>query len=283
MNAQAVSEVFSARRFGRLLLRDLAYGYRGLLIAMAAVAGGVIVVSAIGALAMSAGGAAEGTVRGDGYFGFFQNLLFLGGFIATSLAFREVWQNGSGIAYLTLPGSVFEKFVAKLLVTSVGFAVGTLIFMTATAAASEALDRLVFGVGHGFFNPFTTAVLQAVARYLVVQSFFLLGSIWFRKLAFVRTVLWIVLFGAALAIVSAIALRIGLSGHLGSAGGRVGGMRLGGWAFNLNGLGLQDLFTPGSRGYSGAMAFKVAAEALFIALAPASWVAAYFRLGEAEV
>jgi len=276
MNAQAVSEVFSVRRFGRLLLRDLAYGYRGLLIAMAAVAGGIIVFSAIGALAMSAGGAMEGTVRGDGYFGFFQNLLFLGGFIATSLAFREVWQNGSGIAYLTLPGSVFEKFVVKLLATSVGFAVGTIVFMTATAAASEALDRLVFGVGHGFFDPFTPAVLQAVARYLVLQSFFLLGSIWFRKLAFVRTVLWIVLFGAALAIVSAIALRIGLSSHMRS-------LRLGGWSFNLNGMGLQDLFTPGSRGYSGAMAFKVAAEALFIALAPASWVAAYFRLGEAEV
>ena len=282
MNAFTVSNIFSGRRLGRLLLRELAYGYRGLLIAMAAVAGGVVVVSAVGALGMSAGGAAAGTVRGDGYFGFFRDLLFLGGFIATSLAFREVWQNGSGIAYLTLPGSVFEKFVVKLLTTSVGFAAGTIIFMSATAAASEGLDRLVFGVGHGFFDPFTPAVLQAVARYLVLQSFFLLGSIWFRKLAFVRTVLWIALFGVGLAIVSAIALRIGLSSHLGSAAGG-GSMRLGGWSFDLNGMGLQDLFTPGARGYTGAMAFKVAAEALFIALAPASWVAAYFRLGEAEV
>ena len=60
-------------------------------------------------------------------------------------------------------------------------------------------------------------------------------------------------------------------------------MRLGRWSFNLNGMGFQDLFQPGSRGYSGAMAFKIAAEALFVALAPASWAAAYFRLGEAEV
>lgn len=274
---------FSGRRFGRLLLRDLAFGYRGLLIAMAAVAGGIIVFSAFGALVMSARGAAEGTVQGNGYFGYFQGLLFLGGFIATSLAFREVWQNGSGIAYLTLPGSLLEKFVVKLLVTSVGFAVGATVFITATAAASEALDRLVFGVGHGFFNPFTPAVLQAVARYLVVQSFFLLGSLWFRKLAFVRTVLWLILFAAAFGILAMIALRIGLSSHLGAAAGRAGSMRFGGWSFNLNGMGLQDLFTPGSRGYSGAMAFKIAAEALFIALAPACWVAAYFRLGEAEV
>jgi hypothetical protein len=282
MNVSTLPGVFNGRRFSRLFLRELAYGWRSILIAMAAVAGGIIVVSAVGALGMSAGGAAEGTVRGNGYFGFFQGLLFLGGFITTSLAFREVWQNGSGIAYLTLPGSVFEKFVVKLLATSVGYAAGTIVFMSAAAAVSEALDRLVFGVGHGFFNPFTPAALQAVVRYLVLQSFFLLGSIWFRKLAFVRTVLWIVLFGAALGIVALVALRIGLSSHLGSAGGS-GSMRFGGWSFNLNGMGLQDLFRPGTRGYSGAMAFKIAAEALFIALAPASWVAAYFRLGEAEV
>jgi hypothetical protein len=60
-------------------------------------------------------------------------------------------------------------------------------------------------------------------------------------------------------------------------------MRLGGWAFDLNGTGLRELFSPGARGYQGAMAFKTAAQALFLALAPASWLAAYFKLGEAEV
>ncbi len=281
MSSRNITDFFSIRRFGRLLLRELAHGYRGLLIAAAAAAGGVIVISAIGALAASAGGAPVGSVSGDGYFGFFQTLLFLGGFIVTSLAFREVWQNGSGLAYLMLPGSLFEKFVVKLVMTSVGFAAGTLVFMSAAAAASEALDRVLFGVGHGFFNPVAPAALQAVVRYLVVQSFFLLGSIWFRKLAFVKTALSIVVFGIALGIVFTIALRIGLSSHFALGPGR--GLRLGGWAFDLNGRGLQDLFKPGGRGYAGAMAFKIAAEALFIALAPASWVAAYFRLGEAEV
>ena len=282
MSATLTLRSFSTRRTGRLFLRELAHSYRGLLIAMAAVGGGIIVISALGALIASAGGAPEGTIRGDGYFGFFQQLLFLGGFIVTSLAFREVWQNGSGIAYLMLPGSLFEKFLVKLLVTSVGFAVGTLAFMSATALVSEALDRLLFGVGQGFFDPFTPAALQAVARYLVLQSFFLLGSIWFRKLAFVKTVLWVLVFGVALAILASFALRIGLASHFALGTGR-GGMRFGGWAFDLNGTGLQDLFSPGARGYQGAMAFKVAAQALFIALAPASWVAAYFRLGEAEV
>ncbi len=96
-----------------------------------------------------------------------------------------------------------------------------------------------------------------------------------------KTALSIVVFGIALGIVFTVALRVGLASHFALGPGH--GMRLGGWAFDLNGAGLQDLFKPGGRGYHGAMAFKIAAEALFIALAPASWVAACFRLGEAEV
>ena len=275
----------SLRRVGRLFLRELAHGYRGLLVAAAAIAGGIIVFSAIGSLAVSMGGAPLGTIRGDGYAGYFTYLLFLGGCIVTSFAFREVWHSGRGIAYLTLPGSALEKLGVKLLLTSVGFAAGSLVLVTATAAASEALDRLVFGVGHGFFDPFTPAVLQAVVRYLVIQSFFLLGSIWFRRLAFIKTVLAILVIGVCLGILAMIALRIGIGPHLSSLGGGAGwgAMRFGRWSFQMNGTGLQDLFTPGSKNFGGANAFKITAEALLIAMAPASWVAAYFRLREAEV
>jgi hypothetical protein len=284
-NATGFASHLSLRRVGQLFLRELAHGYRGLLIAAAAIAGGIIVISAIGSLAMSMGGAPEGTIRGDGYAGYFNYLLFLGGCIVTSFAFREVWHGGGGIAYLTLPGSALEKLGVKLLLTSVGFAAGSLLLITAAAAASEALDRLVFGVGHGFFDPFTPDVAQAVVRYIVVQSFFLLGSIWFRKLAFIKTVLSIMVIGVCLGILFMIAFRIGVGPHLSALGGASGSgaMRFGRWSFQMNGTGLQDLFTPGSKTYGGANAFKIAAEALLIALAPASWVAAYFRLREAEV
>jgi len=94
-----------------------------------------------------------------------------------------------------------------------------------------------------------------------------------------------------LAILGAIALRIGMAPHLVALGTGVGGgggagsgtMRFGRWTFGMNGLGLQDLFQPGSKGYGGVQAFKVAAQAVLISLAPASWVAGYFRLREAEV
>ncbi len=278
---EVITNVASPRRLGRLFLRELAVGYRGILVAAVTAAGAVIVISAISSLLMMAGGAPSGTVQGDGYAGFFRLLLYVGGFIITSLAFREVWQPGGGISYLSLPGSTLEKLVVKLLLTSVGFAAGSLIFMSAVGAASEVIDRLVFGVGRGFFNPFTSSVLQAVARYMVIQSFFLLGSIWFKKLAFVKTALTMMVFAICLFILGAIAMRIAIGPHL--AAMARGGGPIGGWMLQLNGPGFQNLFTPGSRGYGGAHAFKIAAETLFIALAPASWVAAYFRLGEAEV
>lgn len=285
-----ILKIVSPRRMGRLFLRELAVSYRGLLVAGLTVAGAIIVLSAITSLL------SNGQVQGDAYSGFFRLLLYVGGFIITSFAFREVWQAGSGISYLSLPGSTLEKFIVKLLLTSVGFAAGTLLFMSAVGALSEAIDRLAFNAGRGFFDPFTPAIWQTVVRYLVLQAFFLLGSIWFKKLAFVKTVLWMLVFAVALFILGAIALRIAVGPHLaalangggfGASGGFGGpgrpGGPLGGWMLQLNGPGFQDLFRPGSRGGVGLDAFKIAAEALFIALAPASWVAAYFRLSEAEV
>jgi len=289
MSTVALSSHVSPRRLGQLFLREIAHGYRGLLVAAAAVAGSIIVIAALGALGRNMGGAPDGTVIGDNYWFYFQGLLFLGGCIVTSMAFREVWQGGGGIAYLTLPGSTLEKVVVKLLLTSAGYAVGALVLISATASVSEALDRLVFGVGHGFFNPFTPAVGQSVVRYVVIQSFFLLGSIWFRKLAFIKTALSIMVIAVALGILAGIALRIGVGPHLTAMGtgfgpgNGTGTMRFGRWSFQMNGTGLQDLFKPGSRGFAGLEAFKVTAEALVIALAPASWVAAFYRLREAEV
>jgi hypothetical protein len=135
----------SPRRLGLLLLRDFVGGYRSILIAMAAVAGSVIVLSALTLLGTGQGTGAGVKGSSDFHLEFFIQLLFFGGFILTSLAFREARQNGAGIFYMTLPPSAFEKLVSKVLVTSIGFGLGSLVFYTATAAASEGINRLIFG------------------------------------------------------------------------------------------------------------------------------------------
>ena len=275
---------FNPRRFGQLLLRDFANGYRGWLIAAAAVAGTVIVLSALTAFGISQGENIRFNGASNFHVGFFIQLLFLGGFISTSFAFREARQNGAGIFYMTLPSSQFEKFASKLLVTSVGYALGSLVFYMATAAVSEGINTLVLGRSHGFFNPFAPMILRAAGVYLLAQSIFLLGSIWFKKLAFVRTVLWLSVFAIGAVVVTAVAARIILADHFVMNTVQAGAARIGGWSLDLGNDFLMSKFGPGSTGYSGLMVFKTIVQVLlFGAIAPVCWLAAYFRLRETEV
>ena len=141
---------FSVRRLGLLLRRDFSVGYKSVFIAMAAVGGFVILVSVLSALVRK---------FGPIHFQLYLPLLFLGGFIVTSLIFKELHLNGQGVFYMTLPGSNLEKFLSKLLVTSLGYAFGSLFFYTAVSSAAEGINRVIFGYGHAFFNPFTRQVL----------------------------------------------------------------------------------------------------------------------------
>jgi hypothetical protein len=274
---------FSPKRFAQLLFRDFTAGYRGTLIAMAALAGCVILIAVLTALGKALTG--DGDARSaELYFGFFTQVLFFGGFIVSSLAFKEAHQGGKGIFYMTIPSSTFEKFASKLLVTSLGFAAGTLVFFTAVAAVSEGIVRLVFGFGHGFFNPMTRDVLRCVGGYLIAQSVFLMGSLWFKKLAFVKTSLWIAIFGVAALTVAIVAARIFLADQLDWNSIRIGSRDMRGMNFNWSQERLMQMFGPGTAGWRGLEAFCLTGKILLIGvLAPLCWVASYFKMSEIEV
>jgi hypothetical protein len=274
MEAKIKNGFFSTRRFGRLLLRELAGSYRSLLIAMGAVGGAVILLSALTVLGITR---TSGGAGGEGfYLNYFINLLFLGGFIITSLAFREVWQTGGGIFYLALPGSTFEKFSSKLLITTVGFAVGSAVFMTVIAVVSQLINSLLFGIGMQFgdVGAQLLTALKMMGIYAITQSVFLLGSIWFRKTAFIRTVLWIVIVGVGLGIVALVTARVAMPSIVQWQHGFRFDTSAGTFAIN----GASQV-----RVTSLLEAMKIVACVLFYASAPACWLATYFRLGEAEV
>jgi hypothetical protein len=269
--APSLNKAFKPRRFAQLLLRDLAGGYRSLLVAMAAVAGTVILVSALTVLGQRLSGQRVGA--GNFHLNMFTNLLFLGGFIVSSLAFREIRQNGGGIFYLTLPASSLEKFASKLLATSVGYALGSVVFYTAAAAASEGINRLIFGFGSDFFNPFRTEVLQALGWYCIAQSVFLLGSIWWRKLAFLKTVLSIQAVVAGVALVMGIAARIVFHEYF--RGWELDLGRAPGWdaLMRETGLGIGPLVEIG----------RVLSIVFAAGTAPVCWLIGWLRLRDIEV
>ncbi len=258
---------FNPRRFLLLLRRDFSNGYRSVLIAMAAVSGFIILISALSAL--------QGQ-NGKFHTVIFTQLLFIGGYIVSSLAFKELHQPDRSYFYCTLPGSLVEKFSSKLLVTSLGYALGTLIFCTIVGAASEGINRLIFGHGHYFFNPLDMNILLIVAVYLVTQSVFLTGSVYFRKLAFLKTTL--IVNGAAIAFGLIIALTFYLifREHI----------HPGGLAPRIQAI-LNEL------GHTGRMEAELGSfvstflsliKILFwYVLAPVCWLISYFRLSETEV
>jgi len=256
---------FSFRRLGLLLRRDASAGYKSVFIAMAAVGGFVLLVSVVSAL-----GRELGPIHGPMYF----PLLFLGGYIVTSLTFKELHLNGHGVFYLALPGSALEKFLSKLLVTSLVYAFGSLFFYTAVSAAAEGINRLVFGYGHPFFNPFTRTTLIAIAGYIVTQAVFLVGSIYFRKLAFIKTNLYLWLFGIAVAVI--VALITWAIFHDYAVGSRID---LDPYFQRIGESGeLQAVLSP------MAEKFLQAAKGLFWGvMAPVCWIISYLRLRETEV
>jgi magnesium-transporting ATPase (P-type) len=256
---------FSIRRLALLLRRDFSSGYKSVIIAMAAVGGFVILVSIVSAF---------GRELGPMHKTIYYPLLFLGGYIVTSLGFKELHLDAQSVFYLTLPGSSLEKFLSKLLVTSVGYAFGSLFFYTAVSSAAEGINRLVFGYGHPFFNPFERTTMIVVAVYLVTQAVFLVGSVYFRKLAFVKTNLYIWLFGLVVVILVAVIGWFIFRNY--SIGNRIG---------------LEPYFQQlGESGelqtFPGPLAEKFAqvAKVLFWAvMAPVCWVISYLRLRETEV
>jgi hypothetical protein len=201
-------------------------------------------------------------------------LLLIGGYIVTSLSFKELHLNGQSVFYLTLPGSSLEKFLSKLLVTSAGYALGSLIFYTAVSSAAEGINRLIFGNGHAFFNPFERSTLILLAVYLVTQAVFLLGSVYFRKLAFIKTNLYIWLFGLVVVILVAVIAWLIFRDY--AIGKR---LELEPYFQRLGESGeLQAVLVP------LAEKFGRVAEVLFWGVAaPVCWVISYLRLRETEV
>jgi hypothetical protein len=256
---------FSIRRLALLLRRDFSAGYKSVVIAMAAVGGFVILVTVV-----SAFGRELGAIHGPMYF----LLLFIGGYVVTSLSFKELHLNGQSVFYLTLPGSSLEKYLSKLLVTSIGYAFGSLFFYTAVSSAAEGINRLVFGYGHAFFNPFERTTLITVAVYLVTQAVFLVGSVYFRKLAFIKTNLYIWLFGIVVVVLVTIIGWLIFRDY--AIGNRI---ELDPYFQRLGESGeLQTVLGPMAERFWG-----VAKVLFWGIMAPVCWVISFLRLRETEV
>ncbi len=229
-----------------------------------------IVIAVVGALVILVSGLSAFRQTGDQlHIGLYVFFLFISGILVSSGAFGSLREDINAGAWLTIPASIFEKFTSRLFLTSIGYVLATALIYFAISALSEGINRVLFDYSHPLFNPFTSKIWIPMTVYLVVQSVFLTGSIFFRRFAFIKTLLFLSILSLALVLFFFLALKIILGGQFGSLSDQ--GMRIvwnsltSDWLLEL-----KDTLV-------------LMAKALFWGiLAPFCWVVSYFRLREFE-
>lgn len=122
-------------------------------------------------------------------YGWYFFLMYVVGYVYTSASFQDLHKPQTGIAYLTIPASILEKLLSKLLQSTLIYVIALTVFYTALSALISLLNWALYRINIPLFTPFTKEVLWGICGYAVSQSIFLFGSILFKKIAFFKTIL----------------------------------------------------------------------------------------------
>jgi len=206
--------------------------------------------------------------RGSFHEANFGLLLMIGGLVFTSMIFSEMKEVQGRQFYLTIPSSHLEKFVSKLLITTVGFVVFTVISYWLFSFLNSFLAKILGGYDFRVFYVFTKENIGLIKTYLVVQSIFLLGAITFRRTNFLKTGLAIFAIGAILTTIWGIFFGFTFWDKVSE----------GSWNFVING---DEIFYDMER--KGTFFLHLLYWLFWGALAPVMWLISYFKLTEKEV
>lgn len=121
--------------------------------------------------------------------------LFVGGALISSAAFKEIHDKNTAMLYMTLPVSAAERYLSIWLLTGPFY----LIFITALYA----LGMMVSIFQGSFFNIELFSFSHMAINYLIFNALFLWGSIYFEKLALIKTIGSLLALGLMLAIIKA--------------------------------------------------------------------------------
>ncbi|WP_343744353.1 hypothetical protein [Chitinophaga sp.] len=130
-------------------------------------------------------------VVGVYYFG-----LFFGGLLFTSMAFSDLANKEKGSQFLMLPASQFEKFLTIFLVTTVGYllvyhiaAYSALLFLNRVSLIRHEVSLLI----DWEFLDWKDGHIYIYFAYIFFHAVFLLGAVSFGRLAFIKTLVTILL------------------------------------------------------------------------------------------
>jgi len=180
---------FDINRLKYLIQRDFSINYKTMLIASGAITGFLMF---IGTITIIFG---DKSMNEQNILGMIMPTLIIAGLISTSLVFSELNSPHRGYLYLTLPASAFEKLISSWLVTSVFYVIFSIVLLFILNVYYIIIAEAFTSKSIPLINIFSIEVLKPFGIYMVVQSIFLLGAIYFRRVNFLKTILaWFVVF-----------------------------------------------------------------------------------------
>ncbi|MCX7122512.1 MAG: hypothetical protein NTV32_02365 [Gammaproteobacteria bacterium] len=129
--------------------------------------------------------------------------LFAGGILISSSAFKELHETGNRIHYLTLPCSSFSRYLSVWLLT------GPLYFIFITSLYGVGVLAHVLSKNFWAFGD-PLSVFWTGGQYLIANTLFLLGAVFFKKLPLIKTLFILLLLYIAWVILEG-TLKINLS------------------------------------------------------------------------
>lgn len=194
---------FQFSRFGSLLRNELRLNHRNILI----VAGGVLAVLLFISVLTGYNGGSGGA---EFYYVWYGITLLGGGFLYTSVAFRELNRPTTGHVYLMTPASTLEKFLTKWLLTTFGYVLAHLVVFSLYVLIMNGLHSTW---STEQFSEFSLSSAQGpvpilIQVYLCVQSLYLVGAVWFNKFEFFKTPLALNIVSLAFTFVIVLMFRI---------------------------------------------------------------------------
>lgn len=262
------NQYFSLKRLFLIMKRDVLTHYRTVLIAFAAVAGFAIFASTVSMFNRN---------QGEFHLIYYFLMLYIGGFIFSSRAFREMYNAQKSYTYVTLPASTQEKFVERWFLTSVGYVMGAFAAYSVIALISEGINRALFGYSHALLNPAGRTFLLGAAVFLVLQGIFFAGAVYFRKNPLIKTILMITLAAIALLVIAIIAIRLISPGFFEFT------QRTGGGFNSLRELAAWLGLTEEGLHLLGRTIWIVIRLVFWAVLAPCCWVLSYLKFRKIEV
>lgn len=256
-----LDQQFNGMRFFNLLRLESSFGYRNVLLA------GIGVFAILTIVALST--AQDHDFR-DFHNVWYAIVLLGGGFVFTSIIANGLNNPQSRMSHLSLPASDFEKFLSKLLISSLGYLIVVTLVYWLFAGITDSLISRWFNYQRLPFNPFNAFYLLIIKLYLVLQSIFLLGALYFRRFEVFKTLVSLLAIAIVFGIIGFILVRIFFYDAFEGL-------------FETSNHTIPYIPSEGFRDFVSGSLWSTVQNLFWFALAPLFWIVGYFKMKETEV